>query len=159
MLWFMPFLFPAHTYVLGVLPHGAKLLPSPPVGGLLRLTPVDTEHSHFFKSVTNLVAKMAFHCYFITIIYLLAIFLSFWGIRMFFAHFLLGYLLPIYMDTHNFKAKWGAPMTTLSDFTDSDSLPFNPHFPGEDPALKSSPPSPAWTPVKVSSTHFTPRQD
>ena len=113
----------------------------------------------FLKSFTNLVAKMAFHCYFITIIYLLAVFLSFLGIKMFFAHFLLGHLLLIYMDTHNFKAKWGAPMTTLSGFTDSDPLPFNPHFPGEDPTLNSSPPSPAWTPVKVSSTHFTPRQD
>ena len=61
---------------------------------------------------------------------------------MFFAQFSFGLLLLlIYMDTHNFKAKCGMPMTMLSDFPDSDPFPVNPHFSGEDPTwgLKDPP--------------------
>ena len=60
---------------------------------------------------------MAFHCFIITIYFFLL-----GGSKCSLSNFLLGYLLLIYMDTHNFKAKCGMPMTMLSDFPDSDLL-------------------------------------
>ena len=81
---------------------------------------------------------MAFHC-FIIIIY----FFLLGGSKCSLSNFLLGYLLLVYTDTHNFKAKWGMSMTKLSDFPDSDPFSFNPHFSGEDPTwgLKDPPSS------------------
>ena len=79
---------------------------------------------------------MAFHCSIIIIYFFLL-----GGSKCSLPNFPLGSLLLIYMDTHNFKAKCGMPMTMLSDFPDSDPFPVNPHFSGEDPTwgLKDPP--------------------